>query len=147
MELPNMSVQERFNSLRLGLQIPIRESYIVVDCLDALRASLLQSIVNENSDLIIAPVFSSPKALFQYLQNNREHIILIEDEFFDKRIEYIQIVAGAVCATDIGVPWQVKYGLEKFDFTGKLIMISRHSKAKLVQKHKLMSILRDCIVI
>lgn len=118
MELPNLSVHERFNSLRLGLQIPIRESYIVVDCLDPKRSSLLHTIANENSHIINAPVFSSPKALFQYLQTNRTHIILIEDEFFDKSIEYTQIVAGAVCATDIGVPWQVKYALEKFDFTG-----------------------------
>ena len=141
------TLQEFFESLAFNFGTPMRYSCVLSNCLDVERAKYLNELLNNHLEIVKAPAFTSPKELVDFLKANQNRALYFEEEILSKRIEYIQLLEGAICANDLGKPWSVTYEGDSFVFKGKIIIASRLSKEELKKREQLHYILRDSIVI
>ncbi|WP_160070199.1 hypothetical protein [Sphingobacterium bovisgrunnientis] len=142
-----LTLHDIFESLTFNFRIPMRASYILTDCSDEERAKYLAQFLKEQPQIIHAPAFASPKELFDFIKANQQASLYFEDEVLSKRVEYIHVLEGAICANDLGKPWQVKYEIDSFEFKGKVLLACRIKKEELKKREQLKYILRDSVVI
>lgn len=142
-----LTLQDFFESIKFNLSIPIRYSCILSNCLEVERTKYLDDLLIKQLEIVKSPGFAKPKELFDFLKANHKRVLYFEDEILSKRIEYIRLLEGAICASDLGKPWSVTYNEDSFEFKGKILIASRVSKEELKNSEKLNYILRDSIVI
>lgn len=141
------TLQDFFESLAFNLSTPMRFSCVVSNCLEVERAKYFDELLNNHLEIVKVPAFASPKELVDFLKAHHNLVLYFEDEILSKRIEYIRLLEGAICANDLGKPWSVTYEGDNFVFKGKIIIASRLSKEELKKREQLHYILRDCIVL
>ncbi|WFB62122.1 hypothetical protein PZ892_10560 [Sphingobacterium sp. WM] len=142
-----LTLQDFFESIKFNLSIPIRYSCILSNCLELDRARYKDELLNNHLEIVKSPSFAKPKELFDFLKANQNRALYFEDEILSKRIEYIRLLEGAICANDLDKPWSVNYVGDSFVFKGKIIIASRLNKEELKKREQLQYILRDTIVI
>ena len=142
-----LTLQDFFESIKFNLSIPIRYSCILSNCLELDRARYKDEFLNNHLEIVKSPSFAKPKELFDFLKANQNRALYFEDEILSKRIEYIRLLEGAICANVLDKPWSVNYVGDSFVFKGKIIIASRLNKEELKKREQLQYILRDTIVI
>ncbi|WP_254527509.1 MULTISPECIES: hypothetical protein [unclassified Sphingobacterium] len=141
------SLENIFDSLPFNFKTPMRLSYVFTDCFEVERSKYLSQFLSVQTGIVPAPSFVSPRELFEFLKAHHQMSLYFEDEILYKRIEYIRLLEGAICANDLGKPWSVCYNEDSFEFKGKILIASKLSKEELKNSEKLHYILRDSIVI
>ncbi|HAK28421.1 MULTISPECIES: hypothetical protein [Sphingobacterium] len=146
----DITLQDRFDSMYENILSPRRRytSYIISSFLQEEKFMLYERFKAKLGNLVVAPKPDSPKALFEFLQRHNKDLIIFEDEILNGRIEYIDVLSGAICSSpDSNKPRKVQYFLDNFIFKGSIIISSIRTKEELLRESKLKDILRDCIII
>ena len=120
--------------------------YIITKIDEAENLSLLQQTLRGLEPYVTLKNISSPKQLFDFLKEHQNNLVVIHDEIFSKRKNYLEILQGAVCSSpDSGRPWTVYYLNEKsFVFKGKIILCTYKTKEEIKGENKLEYFARDC---
>ena len=93
--------------------------YIITEIDNPTNESLFQQTLQKLEPYVILEHIENPKKLFEFIKNHQTELIIIKDDIFSKRIDYRNIVQGAVCSSpDSGELWSVNY-LDEKTFTFK----------------------------
>lgn len=135
---------ELFKSL--GLILGRLSPYIITELNKPETLSLFQKTLLSLEPFAMLENISSPKQLFNFLKEHQKDLVVIRDDVFSKRKNYLDIVQGAVCSSpDSGELWTVYYLNEKsFVFKGKIILCTNKTKQEIESEKKLDYFARDC---
>lgn len=135
---------ESFESmlLLLGRLFP----YIITEIDKPENLSLFQKTLKSLEPYAMLENISSPKQLFDFLKEHHEDLVVIRDDVFSKRKNYLDIVQGAVCSSpDSCGLWTVYYLNKKsFVFKGEIILCTNKTQQEIKAEKKLKYFARDC---
>jgi hypothetical protein len=123
--------------------------FIITEIEQPETLALFQNFLNGLEPFIMLEQVSSPKQLFQFLKKHQTDFIIIRDDVFVKRKNYLDILLGAICSSsDDGGLWTVSYLNEKtFMFKGKIILCTNKNKQEFKSEQKFKYFGRDCCII
>lgn len=123
--------------------------FVITEANDSGNSKLLKQAISSIEPYKLLEKIESPKQLFEFIQENKSQLIIITDDIFAKRKNYIDIVQGAICSSpDSMALWSVSYRNEKsFVFKGKLILCTSKTKEEIKANKKFKMFVRDCHII
>jgi hypothetical protein len=120
--------------------------YIITEIDKIENLSLFQKTLQSLETYAILEDIESPKTLFDFLKKHQKELVIIRDDIFLKRKNYLEIVQGAVCSSpDSMALWTVYYLNERgFIFKGKIILCTNRTKQEIKADKKWEYFARDC---
>ncbi len=126
-----------------------RRPIVITEISNPSNKSLLQKTIKKLDHYVLLEKIESPTQLFNFIKEHQQDLIIIADDVFSKRKNYLDIVQGAVCSSpDSGELWSVYYLDEKaFVFKGELILCTDRTLEEIKSKKNLSQFVRDCYFI
>jgi hypothetical protein len=120
--------------------------HIITEINDPNILYLFHKLLPSLKPYVILEKIETPKGLFSFIKEHQHELIVLKDDIFSKRKNYIDIVQGAVCSIpDSSALWSVCYLNEKnFIFRGKLILCTTKTKEEIVNDNRFSFFARDC---
>ncbi len=120
--------------------------YVITEINDPENADLFKKLLPKIEPYILLDFIESPRKLFNFLKEHKNDTIIITDDVFNKRKNYLDIILGAVCSNpDSCALWPVYYANEKeFIFQGKIILCTHKTIDEIYDDKKFFYFKRDC---
>jgi hypothetical protein len=142
-ELTKEELDELFGILHL---LDRHSPYIVTEINNHKNHLVFLKVLQRLQPYVILEHIESPKKLFNFLKEHQKELVVIKDDIFSKRKNYLDIVQGAVCSSPDSMHlWRVYYLQEKdFAFRGKIILCTNKTKQEIKSNKKFEYFYRDC---
>ena len=142
--MQEISKEKLFNSMPLLLDRLC--PFIITEINNPNNLSMFQKVMSGLKPYVTLDHIGTPENLFDFIQEHKDELIVISDDIFSKRKNYLNIVQGAVCSSpDNSSLWKVEYLNEKgFVFKGKIILCTNKTKHEIKSNKKLEKFARDC---
>lgn len=140
----HITKEELFETMSLMLE---RTSpYIITEFGQHENAVLLSKALTALAPYVLLEYIEGPKQLYTFIKQHQNELIIIKDDIFTKRKNYLDIVQGAVCSSPDSMElWSVSYLNEKdFVFKGKIILCTNKTKKEIKNDKRLTYFARDC---
>ncbi|MBL0049669.1 MAG: hypothetical protein IPP32_16420 [Bacteroidetes bacterium] len=136
--------EDKFNSIPNLLDR--RNPIVITEISNPANLSYFQNAIKKLRQYFLLEMIESPLHLFNFIKEHQNDLIIIVDDIFARRKNYLDIVQGAVCSSpDSGELWSVNYLDEKpFVFKGELILCTIKTKEEINANKKLSYFARDC---
>ncbi len=143
--MEEITKQERFENIPIILDR--LSPYIITEIDLAENRKMFEAILPRLEPYVVLDNITSPVGLFNFLKEHKTDTIIVNDDIFFKRINYWGIMEGAVCSTLEGGLWPVRFNLQEFEFTGKIILCTSKTKHDIISKKRFEHFKRDCLFI
>ena len=110
---------------------------------------LFNQILPKFEPYVILQHIVSPRGLYNFIKSHKDDFIIITDDVFDKRKNYLDVLEGAICSSpDSCAVWPVRYRNEpEFDFYGKMILCTKKTKQAIKSDKRFEYFGRDCLFV
>ena len=136
--------QESYKGMRFSLSR--LAPYIITQIDNPENEKLFQQTLPLLGPHILLTYIASPGALYNFLSTHKNDFIIITDDVFDKRKNYLDVLEGAICSSpDSCALWPVRYlNKPEFEFTGKIILLTKKNKEEIKSNTRFEYFGRDC---
>ena len=136
--------EELFQNVRLSL---FRISPHVVTEMDKPETKqLFNQLLPTLEPYVLLEHIVSPASLYDFIQAHKNDLIIVTDDAFAKRKNYLDVLEGAICSSpDSGSLWPVRYlNRPEFYFKGRMILCTRKTRKEIKNDKRLEYFERDC---